>query len=57
MYITAFSENDIFPERVSLQMDGRANSTPDREDFFSSTNAELCLSPTKIDVFPQSGFL
>ena len=30
--------------------------TQDIEDFFSSPNAELCLSPTKIDGFPQSGF-
>ena len=30
--------------------------TLDLNDFFSSTNAELCLSPTKIDHFPQSGF-
>ena len=31
--------------------------TPDIEDFFSSPNAELCLSPTKIDGFPRSGIL
>ena len=30
--------------------------TLDLNDFFSSTNAELCLSPTKIDRFPWSGF-
>jgi len=30
---------------------------PDLEEFFSSTNTELCLSPTKFDGFPQSGFL
>ena len=30
--------------------------TLDLNDFFSSTNAELCLSPMKIDHFPQSGF-
>jgi len=29
----------------------------DLEEFFSSTNTELCLSPTKIDGFPHSGFL
>ena len=31
--------------------------TPDIKDFFSSPNAELCLSPTKIDGFPHSGIL
>ena len=30
--------------------------TLDLNDFFSSTNAELCLSPMKFDRFPPSGF-
>jgi serine phosphatase RsbU (regulator of sigma subunit) len=46
-------------EQLTISLSLRRNSfiTPDLEDFFSSTNAELCLSPTKIDGFPQSGFL
>ena len=39
---------------LSLQRD--LFITLDLNDFFSSTNAELCLSPMKIDCFPQPGF-
>ena len=45
----------IVTSPLSLQRDSFI--TPDIKDFFSSPNAELCLSPTKIYGFPHSGIL
>ena len=45
--------------RITSPLSLRRDSfiTLDLKDFFSSTNAKLCLSPTKIDGFPHSGIL
>jgi hypothetical protein len=54
---TAMQPCEDWKVTSSLSLQRNLFITPDLEDFFSSPNTELCLSPMKIDGFPQSGFL